>query len=89
MTDLSVMYREGWKQLQSQLDEESQNKVTPVLGMDPEFLLVQMPESKIIPASRFLGRTGMVGCDSVTIGGGESIRLLNFVLPPVRNRESC
>lgn len=69
MTDLSVMYREGWKQLQSQLDEESQNKVTPVLGMDPEFLLVQMPESKIIPASRFLGRTGMVGCDSVTIGG--------------------
>ncbi|MFS0868366.1 putative amidoligase domain-containing protein [Paenibacillus xylanilyticus] len=69
MTDLSVMYRASWKQLQSQLDEENRNKVTPVLGMDPEFLLVQMPESKIIPASRFLGRTGMAGCDSVTIGG--------------------
>jgi len=28
-----------------------------------------MPESKIVPASRFLERTGMAGCDSVTIGG--------------------
>ena len=37
MTDLSVMYREGWKQLQSQLDEESQNKVTPVLEWTRSF----------------------------------------------------
>ncbi|WP_426250976.1 putative amidoligase domain-containing protein [Paenibacillus pabuli] len=69
MTDISAMYRAGWKQLQSELDEERQRNTAPILGMDPEFLLVQMPESKIVPASRFLERTGVAGCDSVTIGG--------------------
>ncbi|WP_413372171.1 putative amidoligase domain-containing protein [Paenibacillus taichungensis] len=69
MTDLSAMYRAGWKQLQSELDEERHRNAAPILGMDPEFLLVQMPESKIVPASRFLERTGVAGCDSVTIGG--------------------
>ncbi|MDK8194064.1 hypothetical protein QP794_28720 [Paenibacillus sp. UMB7766-LJ446] len=69
MTDLSAMYRAGWKQLQSELDEERHHNAAPILGMDPEFLLVQMPESKIVPASRFLERTGVAGCDSVTIGG--------------------
>ncbi|MFC9709720.1 hypothetical protein ACFTRD_16410 [Paenibacillus sp. NPDC056933] len=69
MTDLSAMYRAGWKQLQSELDEERHRNTAPTLGMDPEFLLVQMPESKIVPASRFLERTGVAGCDSVTIGG--------------------
>ncbi|WP_247898056.1 putative amidoligase domain-containing protein [Paenibacillus pabuli] len=69
MTDLSAMYRAGWKQLQSELDEERHRNAAPIIGMDPEFLLVQMPESKIVPASRFLERTGIAGCDSVTIGG--------------------
>ncbi|MEK4056808.1 hypothetical protein MHB84_24845 [Paenibacillus sp. FSL F4-0087] len=69
MTDLSAMYRAGWKQLQSELDEERHLNAAPILGMDPEFLLVQMPESKIVPASRFLERTGVAGCDSVTING--------------------
>lgn len=69
MTDLSAMYRAGWKQLQSELDEERHRNAAPILGMDPEFLLVQMPESKIVPASRFLERTGVAGCDSVTING--------------------
>lgn len=69
MTDLSAMYRAGWEQLQSGLDEERLRNAAPILGMDPEFLLVQMPESKIVPASRFLERTGVAGCDSVTING--------------------
>ncbi|SEN93623.1 hypothetical protein [Paenibacillus sp. OK076] len=69
MTDLSAMYRAGWEQLQSELDEERIRNAAPILGMDPEFLLVQMPESKIVPASRFLERTGVAGCDSVTING--------------------
>ncbi|PWW43850.1 MULTISPECIES: putative amidoligase domain-containing protein [Paenibacillus] len=69
MTDLSAMYRAGWKQLQTELDEERLRNAAPILGMDPEFLLVQMPESKIVPASRFLERTGVAGCDSVTING--------------------
>lgn len=69
MTDLSAMYRAGWEQLQTELDEERLRNAAPILGMDPEFLLVQMPESKIVPASRFLERTGVAGCDSVTING--------------------
>ncbi|WP_339272948.1 hypothetical protein MKY59_18325 [Paenibacillus sp. FSL W8-0426] len=68
-TELTSLYREAWKQHQTALDEEQANEVSPVLGMDPEFLLVQMPEAKIVPASRFLERTGQAGCDAVTIGG--------------------
>lgn len=69
VTNLAATYRESWKQQQELLDEERNHRPTPILGMDPEFLLVQMPESKIVPASRFLERTGMAGCDSVTIDG--------------------
>lgn len=69
VTNLAAIYRESWKQHQELLDEEQRRRPIPILGMDPEFLLVQMPESKIVPASRFLERTGMAGCDSVTIGG--------------------
>ncbi|MDT0123357.1 hypothetical protein Q9R46_11940 [Paenibacillus sp. RRE4] len=69
VTDLALLYRENWQQHQTLLNQERQESRVPVLGMDPEFLLVQMPESKIVPASRFLERTGIAGCDSVTIGG--------------------
>ncbi|WP_434750714.1 putative amidoligase domain-containing protein [Paenibacillus amylolyticus] len=69
VTDLPVLYRESWQRHQDLLNQERQGDRVPVLGMDPEFLLVQMPESKIVPASRFLERTGVAGCDSVTIGG--------------------
>lgn len=69
VTDLAALYRESWHQHQTLLHQEQQEKRIPVMGMDPEFLLVQMPESKIVPASRFLERTGVAGCDSVTIGG--------------------
>ncbi|ANS74661.1 hypothetical protein AWM70_08735 [Paenibacillus yonginensis] len=40
-----------------------------LLGMDPEFLLFDPGAGKIIPASRFLSRTGAAGCDSVWIRG--------------------
>ncbi|WP_260871015.1 putative amidoligase domain-containing protein [Paenibacillus xylanexedens] len=69
VTNLAATYRESWRQQQGLLDEERSHRPTPILGMDPEFLLVQMPESKIVPASRFLERTGIAGCDSVTVGG--------------------
>lgn len=67
--ELGAMYKESWQRHTAALNEEKQFSRTPVIGMDPEFLLVQMPESKIVPASRFLERTGVAGCDSVTIGG--------------------
>lgn len=39
------------------------------IGMDPEFLLVDETRGKVIPASRYLGREGIAGCDAVWIGG--------------------
>ncbi|MNU57537.1 hypothetical protein D3C71_466620 [compost metagenome] len=38
------------------------------LGMDPEFLLYNRIDSKVIPASRFLERVGIAGCDAVRSG---------------------
>ncbi|USB34873.1 hypothetical protein [Paenibacillus sp. YPG26] len=39
------------------------------LGMDPEFLLYNRNEHKVIPASRFLERAGLAGCDAVRSSG--------------------
>ncbi|MCM3783904.1 hypothetical protein M3231_13050 [Neobacillus mesonae] len=52
--------------------EQEAGDTTPVLGMDPEFLLVSKQEGRIVPASLFLERTGEVGCDAVTRGGRRS-----------------
>ena len=60
-----------------------------MIGMDPEFLLVQMPESKIVPASRFLERTGIAGCDSVTIGGRRIYPIAELRPARVQSRGSC
>ncbi|MGW9528431.1 putative amidoligase domain-containing protein [Paenibacillus terrae] len=40
-----------------------------LIGMDPEFVLVRMPEGRVVPASRYLGRLGVAGCDAVTRRG--------------------
>ncbi|SEJ79289.1 Phage phiEco32-like COOH.NH2 ligase-type 2 [Paenibacillus polymyxa] len=40
-----------------------------LIGMDPEFVLVRMPEGRVVPASRYLGRLGIAGCDAVTRRG--------------------
>lgn len=39
-----------------------------VLGADPEFVL-QTPDGKVVPASRYLPRGGLAGCDSVVRRG--------------------
>mgnify|MGYP002622091857 FL=1 len=41
---------------------------TVMIGMDPEFVLVS-PEGKIVPASRFLDKRGMVICDEAVVNG--------------------
>lgn len=40
-----------------------------LIGMDPEFVLIRMPEGRVVPASRYLGRLGIAGCDAVTRRG--------------------
>lgn len=64
-----------------------------LIGMDPEFLLVRMPEGRIVPASKYLGRIGVAGCDAVSrrgrtlypvaelrpAPGGDPVRLLKHL----------
>ncbi|RUT35980.1 hypothetical protein EJP77_02985 [Paenibacillus zeisoli] len=45
-----------------------QNHESLRLGMDPEFLLYDRIGHKVIPASRFLDRVGIAGCDAVRSG---------------------
>lgn len=39
-----------------------------MLGMDPEFLLYNRSEGKVVPASRYLERAGLAGCDAIRRG---------------------
>jgi len=50
------------------LDSEADRSVEAVLGADPEFVL-QSPDGKIAPASRYLPPGGVAGCDSVVRRG--------------------
>lgn len=46
------------------------NRSTPaMLGMDPEFILYDPIRAKVVSASKFLPREGIVGCDAVWIRG--------------------
>ncbi|WP_025718188.1 putative amidoligase domain-containing protein [Paenibacillus sp. 1-18] len=59
--------REEEVQEEGFLAESRTNRL--LIGMDPEFLLVRMPEGRIVPASRYLSRTGVAGCDAVSRRG--------------------
>jgi len=47
---------------------ESGRRAEAVLGADPEFVL-QSPDGKVVPASRYLPPGGVAGCDSVVRRG--------------------
>lgn len=49
--------------------ERPQALERPLIGMDPEFLLVRLPEERVVPASRYLDRQGEAGCDAVSRRG--------------------
>lgn len=50
------------------LAAESARTIEAVLGADPEFVL-QAPNGKVVPASRYLPPGGLAGCDSVVRRG--------------------
>ncbi|WP_211747884.1 hypothetical protein [Paenibacillus sp. Marseille-Q4541] len=62
------MYEQGILETELALAAEKESGSVPVLGMDPEFLLLREDRS-MVPASRFLDRQGEAGCDSITQGG--------------------
>ncbi|MDD4586942.1 MAG: hypothetical protein PHC60_00915, partial [Heliobacteriaceae bacterium] len=41
-----------------------QRSVTVTIGSDPEFMLSLLPQKRMVPASRFFPRNGLVGCDN-------------------------
>lgn len=70
-TRLDALYeveaREEKVQEEGALTEYERDRL--LIGMDPEFLLVRMPEGRIVPASRYLSRIGVAGCDAVSRRG--------------------
>ncbi|GGA24747.1 putative amidoligase domain-containing protein [Paenibacillus physcomitrellae] len=60
-----------------------------LLGMDPEFLLFDPAARKIIPASRFLSREGVAGCDSVWIRGRRRFPLAELRPDPAGEPEAA
>ncbi|MBU5672463.1 putative amidoligase domain-containing protein [Paenibacillus brevis] len=47
----------------------------PLIGMDPEFLLYNPDTRKVIPASRYLDRQGVAGCDVLRYRGRRMLPL--------------
>jgi hypothetical protein len=63
------LYKQQAKGVSLALQAEEVQGFQLMMGMDPEFLLVDQTEGKMVPASRFLDREGEVGCDAVHMEG--------------------
>lgn len=46
---------------------EQLREAPAMLGMDPEFILYDEDQDKVIPASRYLPKEGLAGCDAIWI----------------------
>lgn len=66
--DIRQMYEQAIGEIELALEAEIEAGTVPMLGMDPEFLLLRKDRS-MVPASLFLNRQGEAGCDSITRGG--------------------
>lgn len=67
---LRMLYERAQREQERRLAEEIEGRLPLMLGMDPEFLIVDPESGEVVPASRFLDREGEVGCDAVH-GEGE------------------
>ncbi|AOZ94537.1 hypothetical protein LPB68_02235 [Paenibacillus crassostreae] len=63
------LYKQHQTNLHNALIKEEADGIQLVMGMDPEFLLIDSSSMEVIPASEFLERTGEVGCDAVSMNG--------------------
>ncbi|MGF7047539.1 hypothetical protein J2T13_002044 [Paenibacillus sp. DS2015] len=62
-------YKQQAGDMKDALQAEEVQGIELMMGMDPEFLLVDQSAGKMVPASQFLDREGEVGCDAVHIEG--------------------
>jgi hypothetical protein len=68
-TALRTRFLDAIDRFEQGLQEEKQWRregKRPILGADPEFILVRA-EGAVVPASRYFGRKGRVGCDAVIL----------------------
>ncbi|MWV42219.1 hypothetical protein GRF59_01120 [Paenibacillus sp. HJL G12] len=69
---LMKLYQRAETELEQRRQGEEETGVQLLLGMDPEFLIIDPVQSGVVPASRFLDREGEVGCDAVHGADGET-----------------
>lgn len=60
---------EAMTQQLQQLNHWQAEAPVPLIGMDPEFLLYDPDNGKVVPASRFLNVQGIAGCDVLRYRG--------------------
>lgn len=66
---LLKLYKQQYTNLHNILAQEEKKGIQLMMGMDPEFLLVDASSMEVVPASQFLERIGEVGCDAVHMDG--------------------
>ncbi|MBM7867238.1 hypothetical protein GTO89_12135 [Heliobacterium gestii] len=65
---------------------EWQERATVTIGSDPEFMLSLVPGRRMVPASRFFPRTGIVGCDNRrAFGASDDLPLAEVRPAPAEN----
>lgn len=67
-----VLRSQDFEDLINVIEQSSQKRIADrqqeiILGADPEFMMVNLRNGKMIPASEFFPREGMVGCDNIRI----------------------
>lgn len=65
----ATLYKQQERSVSQALQAEEVQGFQLMMGMDPEFLLVDQTVGKMVPASQFLDREGEVGCDAVHVEG--------------------
>lgn len=66
---------DAMRQQLEQLSQWQSESPIPLIGMDPEFLLYDPASGKVIPASRYLNRQGVAGCDVLRYRGRRMLPL--------------
>jgi Phage phiEco32-like COOH.NH2 ligase-type 2 len=77
---LAGLYAEAIAKYDLALGEQIRNPQSVMLGADPEFLLLS-EQGKVVAASHFVERAGVVGCDGVVNRGEQTLHPLAELRP--------
>lgn len=75
-----ALYEQAVNEMQAEQQQYQAAKNGIMLGMDPEFILMN-PEGKIVPANRFFSKRGRAGYDNVTVRGRSDVHPLVELRP--------